>query len=261
MNAHSQKLISSVNYGSSHRQFELEEKQSDFEAILKLLRSFKHVDKDTAIMEIGTGSGWFEILCKKNGITCKGLEINPERVAHAQQFGRKYGIEPDIELGNIEKTDIGIGKYDIIIANSTFEHVENWKEGLKRVFDGLKLGGLFYFYSTNKFSFVQGEYDFPLYGWLPDSWRYRLRKARQGAEIVHGDIEFDFNQFTYFQLRRAFRDLGFSRVMDRVEFLDPENLNNPRSHKKMIIKILKQVKPLKDLVLLFSSGTWFLCKK
>ena len=35
----------------------------------------------------------------------------------------------------------------------------------------------------------------------------------------------DFNQFTYFQLRRAFRKLGFSEVMDRVDILDPDNLN------------------------------------
>src|SRR5262249_43127748 len=142
-------------------------------------------------------------------------------------------------------------------ASSTFEHVENWQKGLKRIFDALKPGGLFFFYSTNKFSFVQGEYNFPLYGWLPNGWRYRLRVARQGNGIMKNGI--DFNQFTYFQLRKVFKKLGFSEVMDRVEILDPDNLNNPKFHKKLIIKILKRVKPLKELALFFSSGTLFVC--
>jgi hypothetical protein len=32
----------------------------------------------------------------------------------------------------------------------------------------------------NKFSLKSGEYAFPLYGWLPNSLRYKLRIAGQG---------------------------------------------------------------------------------
>jgi SAM-dependent methyltransferase len=251
--------ISGFSHSDIHKSVGLDEKLSDFEAVIKLIKRFKSIDGNMAMLEVGTGAGWFEILCKKNGLSCKGLEIDPKLVEHARDIGRKYGVEPDIELGNIEEMDIGRLTYDVIIANSTFEHVEHWRKGLKKIFDALKPGGLFYFYSTNKFSIVQGEYDFPLYSWLPDGWRYRLRIARQGEEIMKNGI--DFNQFTYFQLRSVFKQLGFSRIIDRVEILDPNNLNNPKLHKKAILRVLKHIRPLKELVLFFSSGTLFICIK
>ena len=259
MIVHCEELSDILNSVPDHMRVDPEEMQSEFQAIMKSLKRFKEIDRNTAMLEIGTGIGWFEIFCNKNGLSCKGLEKDPQFVRCAQQLGRKYGFEPDIQLGNIEEADIGRLTYDIIIASSTFEHVENWQKGLKRIFDALKTGGLFFFYSTNKFSFVQGEYNFPLYGWLPNGWRYRLRIARQGEGIMKNGI--DFNQFTYFQLRKVFNKLGFSEVMDRVEILDPDNLNNPKFYKKLILKILKRFKPLKELVLFFSSGTLFVCKK
>jgi hypothetical protein len=71
----------------------------------------------------------------------------------------------------------------------------------------------------------------------------------------------DFNQFTYFQLTTFFKQLGFSIVMNKIEFIDPENLNKPKLWKKIFLKTLKRVKPLKNLVLLFDRGTSFMCLK
>src|SRR5207244_2759559 len=81
------------------------------------------------------------------------------------------------------------------------------RKGIGRIFRALKPDGVFYFTSTNKFSLVSGEYNFPLYGWLPDRWRYALRTRRQGEDIMNLGI--DFNQFTFPQLRRFFRKTGF----------------------------------------------------
>jgi 2-polyprenyl-3-methyl-5-hydroxy-6-metoxy-1,4-benzoquinol methylase len=241
------------------RHVTLEDKKPEFEAILRLIKQVKSLQCKTEILEIGTGIGWLLILCEQLGMKCKGVEVSPELVRFAQELGRKYGVTPNIQTGQIEDIEIGTTQYDVVIATSTFEHVKNWETGLKKIFNALKPGGVLYFYSTNKFSFKQGEYDFPFYGWFPDAWRYRFRIARQGENIMKWGI--DFNQFTHFQLRRFFRDLGFSKVLDRVDVLDPDNLNHPTLMKKLILKMLKRVKPLKHLVLLFSGGTLFLCVK
>ena len=86
-------------------------------------------------------------------------------------MGYAYGVVPEIALGNIEDTEIGTAQYDVIIASNVFEHVELWREGLRKIAVALKPGGLLFFESTNKFSFTSGEYSaFPLYGfygWLP----------------------------------------------------------------------------------------------
>jgi 2-polyprenyl-3-methyl-5-hydroxy-6-metoxy-1,4-benzoquinol methylase len=248
-----------AQYIEEEKQIKLEDKKPEFESLFKLVKRFKGINHTTKVLEVGVGSGWFQIFSKREGISCRGLEINPQLAGYAQQSGRKHGVKLDIEIGNIEEADIGTLEYDVIVACSTFEHVENWQKGLRRIFNALKPGGLLYFYSTNKFSFKSGEYDFPLYDWLPNSWRYGLRKARQGESIMEWGI--DFNQFTYFQLRRFFKHLGFSLVLDWIDILDPDNLNHPTLRKKVALKILKSFKPLKHLFLFFSSGTLFICIK
>lgn len=241
------------------QQITLETRKPEVENLLSLIQRFKRITTDTRILEIGVGSGWVQILFKEKGLSCKGLEIDPRLVEYAQERGRRYGVTPDIALGDIGAADIGTSKYDVIIASSTFEHVKDWRMGLEKVFKALAPGGLFYFYSTNKFSFRSGEYDYPLYGWWPDNWRYRIRKRRQGEQIMDWGI--DFNQFTYFQLRRYFKSLGFSKVMDMIDILNPQNLNNPSMHKRLILRLCKTCKPFKHLFLFFAPGTSFVCIK
>ena len=233
--------------------------ESQFKTTVLRIRKFKAVTSDTKILEIGTGSGWFPILCKKNGIQCEGLEICPQFVEYAQGLGSRYGVVPDIRLGNIEDSDIGSSAYDVIVALSTFEHVEHWRMGMKKLFDALKPEGLFYFYSTNKFSFVSGESGFPCYGWLPDKWRYRIQTFRSGDDIMKLGI--DFNQFTHFQLKRFFRTLGFSKVFDQFEVLDVDNLMNATRKKRAILRMIQRCQPLKWIALTFSPGTLFICMK
>jgi 2-polyprenyl-3-methyl-5-hydroxy-6-metoxy-1,4-benzoquinol methylase len=237
----------------------IDDNKIEFEHIMKIIKKFKEINRDMSVFEIGVGSGWFQILAAMNGIACRGLEINPQVAEYAQQHARKYGAEIDIDVGDIEQFEIGISKYDIIIASSVFEHVKDWQKGVEKAFTALRPDGLFYFSSTNKFSFKSGEYDFPLYGWLPNSWRYRLRKARQGEDILEYGI--DFHQFTFFQLRRFFYKLGFTKVFDLIDILDPNFLNHPTLKKKFFLRTVKASRPLKHLALFFAWGTHFLCIK
>ena len=116
--------VNSYIQGNAH--LTLENIEPQYQSIMKRINKFKEINKDTGILEVGTGTGWFPILCKKNGISCEGIEICPQLVEYAIRYGRKYGIQPDIELRNVEESDIGISKYDVVVATSTFEHVEHW---------------------------------------------------------------------------------------------------------------------------------------
>ena len=236
-----------------------EEMESQFKKTVLRIKKFKVITSDTKILEIGTGSGWFPILCKKNGIHCEGLEICPQFVEYAKRLGHQYDVEPDIRLGNIEDSDIGSSKYDVIIALSTFEHVEHWRMGIQKVFDALKPEGLFYFYSTNKFSLVSGESAFPCYGWLPDKWRYWIQTFRRGEDIMKLGI--DFNQFNHFQLKRFFVATGFSKVYNQFEVVDSHNLITLTSWKRAVLEMIQNFKPLKAIALVFSPGTLFMCIK
>ncbi|MEP6601118.1 MAG: class I SAM-dependent methyltransferase, partial [Nitrospirota bacterium] len=199
MQIHHEEISDVSRYIANHRHIGLEDKEIAYQNYLRQARQFHAVDESTVMLEIGTGTGWFPLLCKARGLNCKGLEISPQLIDYAKEFGARYGVDPDIELGNIEDSDIGEDRYDVIFLISVFEHVEHWELGLRKVYRALKPGGIVVFESTNKFSPTSGEYSFPLYGWLPDRLRYRLRMARQGADIMHLGI--DFNQFRYPMLR------------------------------------------------------------
>jgi 2-polyprenyl-3-methyl-5-hydroxy-6-metoxy-1,4-benzoquinol methylase len=246
-------------YIQNHSHIRLEDLEPQFEQIMKRVKKFKEINKETRILEVGTGTGWFPILCKKHGLCCEGIEICPQFVDHAFQYGERYGIKPDIRIGNIEESDIGVSRYDVVIATSTFEHVEHWEKGINHIFAALKPGGLFYFYSTNKFSLRSGEFNFPFYGWLPDKWRYRIRALRSGENIMKLGI--DFNQFNHFQLKRVFRKIGFSKIFNEFEVRGTDELFQPSFWKKAVIKIIQRLEPIRLMALIFSPGTLFICIK
>jgi 2-polyprenyl-3-methyl-5-hydroxy-6-metoxy-1,4-benzoquinol methylase len=246
-------------YLNDQRQLTLQDFVHQFDKTIKRIRKFKEIDSGTKILEVGTGSGWFPILCKKHEIAYEGLEICPQLVNYAYEFGRRNGVKPDIRLGNIEEEEIGQSKYDIIIALSTFEHVEHWQKGLRKIYEALKPGGLFYFYSTNRFSLRSGEFNMPFYGWLPDRWRYRIRVARSGEEIMKLGI--DFNQFNHFQLKRFFAELGFERVLNQFAIIEPSDLVYRKWWKIVALKLAGKAKTLRLLGLCFSGGTLFICIK
>jgi len=245
-----------VRYMETHRRDTLEQYEPAFENYLRLIRQGRSVDGSTRMLEIGTGTGWFPILCRTRGLQCRGLEISPPLIAFAQDFGRRYGVAPDIALGNLEESSLGREQYDVIVASSVFEHVEHWRRGLEKIYDALAPGGALFFESTNKFSFTSGEYGFPLYGWLPNAWRYRLRIALQGPDIMRLGI--DFHQFTYFGLRRVFRQLGFAVVKDRVDLASLDRLHGI---KRLLVSAARRFPPLRHLLLLFAETTTFVCVK
>lgn len=258
MEIHREELGDVTRYIDSHRHLKLEDKEKAYENLLRYIRRVRPVDASVRMLEVGTGTGWFPLLCKKNGLRCKGLEISPQLVAFAREVGKRYGIEPDIELGNLEETDLGEGKYDVIVCNSVFEHVERWREGLAIVYRALAPGGVLLFESTNKFSFTSGEWPaFPVYGWLPDAARYQLRMWVHGKDIMKLGI--DFHQFRYPLLRRTFKDLGFTRILDRVDLINPAELGS--SWKRSVATICKTSPIAKHTVLTFFDATTFICIK
>jgi 2-polyprenyl-3-methyl-5-hydroxy-6-metoxy-1,4-benzoquinol methylase len=258
MQIHHEETADVAKYIAKFGNISLEEKRPQCENFLRAIQAYKTLGPDTEVLEVGTGTGWFPLLCAQRGLRCKGLEISPQLIALAKEIGRRHGIEPDIELGNLEDYRLPDEKYDVVLASSVFEHVEDWRTGIKKLWRTLKPGGLLYFESTNKFSFTSGEYaGIPLYGWLPNSWRYSFRKAVHGKDIMKLGI--DFHQFTHQCLREEFMRAGFSRVLDRIDVADERHVST--TLRRNVVRIAKQSKLARALALNFAEATRFICIK
>jgi 2-polyprenyl-3-methyl-5-hydroxy-6-metoxy-1,4-benzoquinol methylase len=251
-------LLDVKRYLDDKKEHQLDHWSPFYESCLRSVEKFRPITPETKIIEIGTGSGYFPIYCALRGLNCKGLEISQPLIERAHDNAKRHGVEIEIQLGNLETTDIGQNVYDVAMASSVFEHVEHWRVGLKRVYDCLKPGGAMFFESTNKFSLISGEYrGVPLYGWLPDKARYELRKIVHGRDIMQLGI--DFHQFRYPLLRREFKKLGFREIYDRVDLADPKQLT--AEWKRKIMHLAKTNPLLRAMSLTFAETTRFVCIK
>jgi 2-polyprenyl-3-methyl-5-hydroxy-6-metoxy-1,4-benzoquinol methylase len=258
MESHEEHLSDIERYIRNHDTIPLSDKLPHFENLLRYIRPFVEVGPNLEMLEVGTGMGWVPALAKQRGLRLRGLEISPVLAEAARQYGLKHGVELDIIVGNMETYELGENEYDVIIANSVFEHVEHWEIGLRRLHRALKPGGILFFESTNKFSVTSGEYPpMPFYGVLPDALRYRFRMLIHGRDIMKNGI--DFHQFTYPLLRQAFRQAGFSRYYDRVELVNPAEVSSPL--RRRVLEWCKNSRIIKEIVLTFFESTTFICVK
>jgi SAM-dependent methyltransferase len=259
MHVHRDELSDISRYIHNHSGESYEEQKPVIENIFETIQRWKPLDRDTRILEIGIGRGWLQVYGKKAGYAISGVEITQQLIDVAKENGSKLDVELELILGNIEEIDLSPETYDVIFASSVFETRSRLAAGLNRIVAALKPGGLFYFDSTNKFSFTSGEYDFPLYGWMPNSLAFCLRRWRQGEDVMRCGI--DFHQFTYPQLRRAFKLAGFSRIMDLVDFKEVANVKSEGKWKRTLLGSVKRARPLKHVLLTFVPATIFICIK
>jgi 2-polyprenyl-3-methyl-5-hydroxy-6-metoxy-1,4-benzoquinol methylase len=260
MQIHTEPIREIDRYIAMEGSYDLNSKLPHYERYLSFVGKIRKVQPGMKILEVGTGTGWFPILCKKNGLDCKGLEISPQLIELGKAIGKREGIVPDIELGNIEDGIQGENLYDVIIASSVFEHVELWRKGLEKVYRALKPGGALFFESTNKYmlKFAVSEYPgMPFYGWFPDQTRYRIRKKVHGEDIMKLGI--DFTQFTYPMLHRVFREIGFRKVLDVFDLVDTSRMP---SSKRLATNVSRAFPPAKWLLQTFIvQATTFVCAK
>jgi SAM-dependent methyltransferase len=251
----------SHDYLARRREMPFEQYEATVDNILRKIEFFHPVTPTTNILDVGAGLGWFEIVCAKRGLSCSGIEHNPIIREAALGLGREHGVEVDIREADIETAELGAEGYDVVVATSVFEHVQNYSLGFAKIHKALRPGGVFYFYSTNKFSLRSGEYPgVPLYGWLPYSVRRRIRVSLQGSEIVES-AGIDFNQYTYWGLRKQFLRLGFSRVLDRVDYLDPRDGIQRPATRRVALRTLKALPPVRAAYRTFASGNALICVK
>jgi len=258
MEIYHHELSDTSAYLAKHAAQTLDDKRPEFDRLMRYVGKFHPIAPATRMLEVGTGTGAIPILSKLNGLNLKALEISPQLIEHAKQWGRQCGVDIDIELANLETVELGESIYDVIICSSVFEHVEYWEAGLAKICRALKPGGALFWESTNKFALKSGEYPaLFFYGWMPDWMRYRFRTLVHGPDIMKLGI--DFHQFTYGRVRTGLRKAGFSEVHDIVDLADINPAHG--SLKRGVVGAAKSSRLVRQLFLTFFEGTTLVAVK
>src|ERR1041384_6456362 len=98
MHVHYEELTDVARYIENHAHVTLDDQKTTLDNILHNIQRFRKLEPGAKVLEIGVGSGWFQIYCKQKGIDIEGLEISPQLAQGAQGFGDRSNqpLEPEV---------------------------------------------------------------------------------------------------------------------------------------------------------------------
>ena len=96
-------------------------RRKNFKQIIKVVKSIKGL-KQFKILEIGSGNGLFIDECNASNIDISGSEADDEQVSLLK---KKFSNILQISLPLEKVDDLKFDKYDFIVFNDVFEHLEN----------------------------------------------------------------------------------------------------------------------------------------
>lgn len=100
-------------------------------------KAFQLINKNSSVLEVGSGPGYFLERLKENQINFTGLELNREAI--------KIALNKGIEVKNEMVQDHSVTayeKYDVVCSFQVLEHISEPLEFLKSSVDCLKKGGI-----------------------------------------------------------------------------------------------------------------------
>ena len=133
MQIHPTTLDSVLRFLGTEGQRSVEAYEERFQKLLRLASRFRPLEAGTRLLEVGIGTGWFLMLSARRGLECVGLDISPQVIAFVRTRAEQDGVSLDLRLGNIEETVLEREAFDVVMAESVFEHVEDWRRGLANV--------------------------------------------------------------------------------------------------------------------------------
>jgi SAM-dependent methyltransferase len=176
------------------------------------------------ILEIGAAQGRTLIgLAKLNHEAC-GIEPYIPAIEIARDLAVEEQVDIDIREGRAEEIPFPANMFDLVLAFSVMEHVEDLDASLQEISRVIKPGGIFWFNSASAMCPSQGEIrGFPLFGWYPDKIKKGIMRwaVIKRPELVGFTEHPAIHWWTPYNARRRLANAGFDQVWDRWDLRLP----------------------------------------
>ena len=93
-----------------------------------------------SVLEIGYGSGIIMPALSSIGKRVYGIDVNSDRIKVTKNL-KKLGVDVELSQGDFIKAPYSDESFDLVVAISIFEHINNLKEAISKAYCILKPGG------------------------------------------------------------------------------------------------------------------------
>jgi len=194
-------------------------------------------------LDLGSGPGAFTIFLGNQGCEAHGIDIDLDLIKIARQRAREVNVNPYFVVANAEKLPYRDESFDLCVANSLLEHVNDFEAVLDEVARVLKVNGLLALCTTNRWHPFQKEVKltssiyFPFYPWLPSRFKDLFIKycMQKRPDLVNYTDLPAIHWFSYGQLKSLLTDKGF-RVYEYLHMLSQSDM---RGLKKLLLPLFQ----------------------
>lgn len=138
-------------------------------------------------------------------------------------------------VGSAERMPLPDQSQDVVICESILEHVESPRLSLTEIYRLLRVGGVAWIVTTNRWRFSplgrNSEFTTPFFNWFPPVLQeaYVFEHLHHRPSLANYSLRPAVHWFTYASLCRAGRDVGFSRFYSILDVLSPSDPRVARS--------------------------------
>lgn len=239
----------------------LERSATWVEAIMLRLKPYLPNRTPLRVLDVGCAQGRSLIALAQRGYRACGVEPWDEAREVAVQLARQNSVTIDVRAGRAENIPFQDASFDVVLAMSVMEHVEDLEQSLSEINRVLCPGGLFWFNSASALCPFQQEISgFPLFGWYPDVLKRRIMLwARDNRPELIGHTETPaIHWWTPRKATRMLREAGFDKVWNRWQLRDASEVTGLRKPVFLVARQVSLVQYLGDIAI---SGCSYLARK
>jgi len=224
-----------------------------YDVLCRVRSQLGSTTKNLSVADIGCGPGAQSIFWAAQGHDVHGLDVNAEFIEVAAQRAASNGLSIDFRVGSATQLPWPDESVEICLAPELLEHVSEWRDCLDEFARILKPGGVLYINTSNKLCPIQNEFNLPLYSWYPRPVKKYCEKlaVTTRPQFANYATYPAVNWFSYFELRREFRDRG----MDSLDRADLIHIKAESGLRRGVTSAVRALSPLRFLLQLITPYT------